>query len=190
MAEFRYGLNKKVFTETGALDRMLSVDQKGRYVSWTEHVPDLKWRGKCACGRVHRFGTAGQNHALLSLRVVIETYWCRDCQDEHEDRRRECIKCGGEIRPKYKEEKRSGWMPSEPNGQFWFVSTRSFDELRPMLWEPDSVDLAAHFPEILSKGRGFITDIQAEFSYEGTKCEVNGIVNMASIEFASVSKST
>lgn len=53
---------------------------------------------------------AGHPHGpelLLAEWVVLGTYWCDMCRDEHEDTELRCILCGEEIEPKY------GWTSSE-----------------------------------------------------------------------------
>lgn len=66
--------------------------------------PDKRWTYIDAAGHQHRYtddskvGYAGGHYPTLKW-VVDETYWCADCNDEHEDGHTECVMCGEHISP-------------------------------------------------------------------------------------------
>lgn len=57
-------------------------------------VEDPDWRFTDAAGHKHRGASRDTTRW-----VVDRTYWCEDCQDEHEEGHLECKLCGEQIEP-------------------------------------------------------------------------------------------
>jgi hypothetical protein len=59
--------------------------------------PDPDWEVKDLKGHVHRYG---DGFSLPTLEwVVTLTWWCEDCNDEHDEGEWRCVQCGEPIKP-------------------------------------------------------------------------------------------
>lgn len=64
--------------------------------------PDKNWRYTDQQGHEHYYSVEGHVHSSRypTLREVVDrSYWCGDCEDEHEDTHLECKVCGETIVP-------------------------------------------------------------------------------------------
>jgi hypothetical protein len=57
------------------------------------------WEFTDAAGHRHHCAYKAADHYPTLIRVTYETYWCGECDDEHELAHLECRQCGEVIRP-------------------------------------------------------------------------------------------
>lgn len=60
---------------------------------------DANWMFTDAAGHVHHCEYEAADHYPTLRRVTDDTWWCEDCEDEHESTHLECRLCGEVIRP-------------------------------------------------------------------------------------------
>jgi hypothetical protein len=60
---------------------------------------DANWTFTDAHGHEHYCDYEAADHYPTLTRVIYETYWCEECEDEHDSARLECRLCGETIRP-------------------------------------------------------------------------------------------
>lgn len=66
-----------------------------------DYISDISatWKFTDAAGHGHRCDYDAADHYPTLREVSGRTWWCDDCQDEHEDAHLECRLCGETIRP-------------------------------------------------------------------------------------------
>ena len=60
---------------------------------------DANWTFTDTAGHRHHCEYEAAEHYPTLVTVVDETYWCEDCEDEHELTHQACRLCGEKIRP-------------------------------------------------------------------------------------------
>jgi hypothetical protein len=72
--------------------------------------PDPRWSYTDAHGHDHAYGTQDDPYPTLARRYS-ETYWCEECDDEHQDTWLECLRCGEMIEPGTVVDTSPRWVP-------------------------------------------------------------------------------
>lgn len=80
--------------------------QHGELVIEREIIPvnylsdiDAHWKFTDSAGHAHYCAYEAADHYPTLRRITDETWWCGDCEDEHESTHLECRQCGEVIRP-------------------------------------------------------------------------------------------
>jgi hypothetical protein len=88
------------------MTRVTMTGNKGTLDVQREVIPvhylsdiDANWRFTDAAGHAHHCEYTASDHYPTLIRVTDETYWCGDCDDEHELARLECRQCGEHVTP-------------------------------------------------------------------------------------------
>ncbi len=75
-----------------------SVERNTEYVDvGTCSKPDPEWSFTDAAGHFHAYDKDG--HVPPIEPVIIESYYCEDCRDEHDEYQRQCLLCHEHIKP-------------------------------------------------------------------------------------------
>jgi hypothetical protein len=83
---------------TGPGGRVLSITAERIRVDYMTDM-DADWKFTDAAGHGHWCDYDGALHYPTLREVSDGTWWCEDCQDEHENTHLECRWCGETIRP-------------------------------------------------------------------------------------------
>lgn len=82
-----------------------STHRKGYSISIEQELIEMTSMGHSYISKDWRYvDKEGHPHGpelLLAEWVVLGTYWCDTCRDEHEDSELRCTLCGEKIEPKY-----------------------------------------------------------------------------------------
>ena len=146
--------NKKLEQEKGIYERTVTINSETESYTIDAFRPNMKWRHKCGCGRIHKFGTKKQNYALLSLRRIEYPAYDEYFENTYMLIRRECVECGAVIEPRYKTEEETYHVVNKKRCEITFSTT---DTTPKDIHE--KIDLAEYFPEIFKSGMGIFNSL-------------------------------
>lgn len=91
-------------------DQVLEVEHSGQWVQTALPQPDPTWRTRDANGHEHAYADQPDHYPTLK-REHGETYWCGDCDDEHQDSWLVCRLCGERVDPGTVIDTTPQWLP-------------------------------------------------------------------------------
>lgn len=104
------------------------------------YIPDPGWSYSDPAGHVHRHLKKGESPTWHY--VVVSTYWCEDCADEHENGEDCCRVCGATVEPGYRWSDRIVSIPTLRHISGTMDDTRpEFNEVAATFGNATSVDI-------------------------------------------------